>query len=87
MPETNINLSQAIQNSQKAIKSGQKLVARHWAEQAAALAPEREEPWLLMAAVAHPLASVGYLNQALKINPHSTRALTGMQWAIKRVDQ
>jgi lipoprotein-anchoring transpeptidase ErfK/SrfK len=87
MSEYPITISQAIQNSQSALKRGEKLAARRWAEKAITLAPEREEPWLLMAALAHPLASVGYLNQALKINPQSSRANAGMQWALKRVDE
>lgn len=65
---------------------GEKLAARHWAALAASLAPELEEPWLLLAALAAPTASLGYLKQALKINPESKRAQAGMLWAIKRVE-
>lgn len=87
MPSSGTTAFQAIQNSQSALQRGEKRSARYWAGVAAALAPELEEPWLLLAAIASPLASVGYLKQALKINPESPRARTGLVWALKRVDK
>jgi len=75
---------QALQQAQTAIREGDKRTARRWAEQAAALAPDREEPWLLLAALASPRASIAYLDRALEINPHSQRARKGMHWAISR---
>ena len=86
MSSPTVNATQAIQNAQSALQRKDKLSARHWAEMAASLAPEREEPWLLLAAVANPQASVGYLKQALKINPDSSRAKAGMDWALKRIE-
>lgn len=56
-----------------------------WASKAARLAPETEEPWLIMAAVSNPQASLQYLNQALKINPQSQKARQGIIWATKRL--
>jgi lipoprotein-anchoring transpeptidase ErfK/SrfK len=85
MSSPNINAFQAVQNAQNALHSGDKVSARRWAELAVSLAPEREEPWLLLAAVASPRASVEYLKQALKVNPASARAKAGMGWALKRV--
>ncbi len=52
---------QALQQAQNARKQGNKTQARYYAEQALRLAPEREEPWLMLAALASPRASVAYL--------------------------
>jgi lipoprotein-anchoring transpeptidase ErfK/SrfK len=52
---------------------------------AAALAPEMEEPWLILASLATPRASVTYLERAIKINPKSARAREGMRWAVERL--
>ncbi|MEJ5225693.1 MAG: hypothetical protein WHV44_14640, partial [Anaerolineales bacterium] len=76
---------QALQQAQTARKQGNKTQARHFAEQALQLAPELEEPWLMMAALASPRASVAYLEKALQINPASQRARQGMAWALKRL--
>jgi lipoprotein-anchoring transpeptidase ErfK/SrfK len=74
-------------NAQQALQRGDRRVARRLAEKAAALAPDSEEPWLILAAVASPHASVKYLEQALRINPQSQRANKGMQWAVERLRQ
>jgi len=78
-------INQAIQNAYKALQSGDKRSARRWAERAAQLAPNHEEPWLILAAVASPHASLAYLERALKINPDSIRASTGLSWAQDRL--
>jgi lipoprotein-anchoring transpeptidase ErfK/SrfK len=59
--------------------------ARRYAAQAIQLAPDLEEGWLLLAAVASPRASVAYLQKALEINPASHRARAGMHWALQRL--
>jgi lipoprotein-anchoring transpeptidase ErfK/SrfK len=74
----------AIQQARQALKKGDRRTARHWAQQAVALAPEQEEPWLIVAALASPRASLEYLKHALEINPGSSRARKGMHWAIQR---
>lgn len=86
----NPNLFQAqkaIQNARDALRSGDRSAARRWAEQAAKLAPELEDPWLILASVANPRASVEFIERALKINPESPRARKGMQWALKRLQE
>ncbi|MGB8213869.1 MAG: L,D-transpeptidase family protein [Anaerolineales bacterium] len=75
----------ALLNSQQAIQRGDRLAAHDWAEKAALLGPEAEEPWLILAAISEPRDSVRYLEQALKINPHSQRARKGMHWAVERL--
>ncbi|NOY99277.1 MAG: L,D-transpeptidase [Chloroflexi bacterium] len=76
---------QAIRNARQALRRGDKETARHWAERAASLAPGMEEPWLLLAAVASPGASISYLKKAFRINPNSRRARDGMRWARQRL--
>lgn len=69
-----------------ALAAGRKPEARRLARQAAKLAPQQEEPWLLLAAMATPAASLAYLKEALRINPRSTRARKALQWAQARTD-
>jgi lipoprotein-anchoring transpeptidase ErfK/SrfK len=76
---------QALLTARRAIQQGDRQVARRSAERAAALCPDLEEPWLILAAVASPRASVVYLERALRINPHSERARKGMHWAVDRL--
>jgi lipoprotein-anchoring transpeptidase ErfK/SrfK len=76
---------QIIRDAYQALRNGDRTTARRLAEQAAALTPHQEEPWLLLAAVASPEASLQYLNKALEINPQSQRARQGMHWAIQRI--
>jgi lipoprotein-anchoring transpeptidase ErfK/SrfK len=67
-----------LEQAQVALKNGDKLAARQLAAQAAGLAPELEEVWLMMAALAQPRASLEYLRRALQINPASLRAQQGL---------
>ena len=76
---------QALKNARQAYQRGEHREARYWAELAVKLAPGQEEPWLWLAVVASPHASVEYLKRALEINPHSKRARHGMHWAIQRL--
>jgi len=75
---------EALRNAQEALKRKDHRAARRWAEQAASLAPDQEEPWLFLAACASPRASLAYLERALEINPQSDYARRGMHWAIDR---
>jgi peptide/nickel transport system permease protein len=75
----------ALLNARQAMQRGDHLAARGWAMQAVTLDPDSEDPWLFLAAVASPRASTKYLEQALKINPHSLRARKGMHWAVERL--
>ncbi len=75
----------AVQKAREAMRENNRHEARQWAEHAATLAPQLEDPWLILAAVASPRASVEYIQKALKINPQSPRARRGMEWAMQRV--
>jgi lipoprotein-anchoring transpeptidase ErfK/SrfK len=75
----------SVEKAREALRQGNRTEARQWAEHAAALAPQMEDPWLILAAVASPRASVEYIQTALKINPNSLRAHKGMEWAQQRL--
>jgi peptide/nickel transport system permease protein len=83
-PET---VRKAILNARQAMQRGDRQAARGWAEQAVALDPDSEEPWLYLAAIASPRDSIQSLERALKINPDSQRARRGMQWAQERLER
>lgn len=68
----------AVQNALKELRLGKKQAARSWVQRAIKMAPELEDPWLILAAVAEPRASLEYLKEALKINPGSPRARQGL---------
>lgn len=76
---------QALLKAQRAVQNGDRRAARRWAEIAASISPQREEPWLILAALASPRASIRYLGRALEINPGSERARRGMHWAVERL--
>jgi lipoprotein-anchoring transpeptidase ErfK/SrfK len=82
-----VQAQKAIQNAREALRDGNRGAARRWAEQAAKLAPQLEDPWLILASVASPRASVAFIEKALQINPESPRAHKGMQWALKRLQE
>jgi len=75
-----------LERSWQALQAGDRVTARRLSEQALAIDPDREEPWLILAAVASPRASVTYLNQALKINPNCQAARQGLLWATDRLN-
>ena len=60
---------EALQEARAAFQKKDNRSAYNWAKRAAQIAPELEEPWLLLAAVSNPEASIRFLEQALKINP------------------
>ncbi len=71
--------------AREALKNGNMADARQWAERAAELAPQTEDPWLILAVTVTPKESVKYINKALEINPNSPRAKQGMDWAMQRL--
>jgi lipoprotein-anchoring transpeptidase ErfK/SrfK len=76
---------QYLAQAQYARKSGDKRLARQYAEQAARLAPELEDVWLMLGALASPRASVVFMEKALQINPNSERVRQGLHWAVQRL--
>jgi hypothetical protein len=78
---------QAVQASEHALKRGEKLTARRWAERALFLAPEMELPWLILAALSKPEVSIRYIEHVLKLHPKSKRAKAGLEWAKARYEK
>src|ERR1700690_3137492 len=76
----------AVQKAREALRNNDRSAARQLAEQAAALAPQMEDPWLILASVATPRASLDYVQKALKLDPNSPRAQRAMQWAMQRLN-
>lgn len=70
--------------AKEAFAEGERTQARRLARKAAQVAPDQEEPWLLLAALATPRGSLEYLKQALSINPRSVRAKKALRWAEER---
>ena len=86
MTQKIITVTQALEQASAALRSGDKQAARHWAQFALSMVPNLEDPWLILAAVANPRASIVYLERALEINPGSERARKGLEWARGRQD-
>jgi lipoprotein-anchoring transpeptidase ErfK/SrfK len=76
---------EALAFAREALKNGSKEEARRWAQRAAELAPQSEDPWLILATVSdNPQESVDFVRKALELNPDSIRAKKGMEWALQR---
>lgn len=67
------------------MEKGQVQKARRLAWKAVKLAPDQEQPWLFLASLSSPQASIVYLRKALEINPQSQAARRGMRWAADRL--
>jgi lipoprotein-anchoring transpeptidase ErfK/SrfK len=78
-------LREALENARICYYQGNHSKTRYWARLAASINPNIEEPWLWLAAVSSPRASIAYLQKAISVNPHSKRARLAMHWAVKRV--
>jgi hypothetical protein len=78
-------LRKALENARISYYQGNHSKTRYWARIATRINPNIEEPWLWLAVVSSPHASVVYLEKALAINPNSQRARQAMHWAVKRV--
>ena len=79
-----VSVSQVLQQAKEALERGEKHEARYWAQIAVSLAPNMEEPWLTLAAVANTHASIAYLERALAINPRSERVQKELASARRR---
>ncbi len=75
---------QILNDAKEALNRGELQRARQLALKAVRLAPDFEEPWLYLATVSSPEASIAYLKKALEINPLSDQAIKGRRWAIQR---
>jgi len=87
MNDNFIESREALSYAREALKNGAMEEARQWAERAAKFAPQSEDPWLVLAAVASPRESMEYIRKALEANPDSPRAKKGMEWAMRRLSE
>ena len=63
-----------LRKAKESLKKGDLQEARRLALQAVRQAPDHEEPWLYLASVSSPKASISYLKKALAVNPDSRQA-------------
>lgn len=77
-----------VTKAREALRRDDKESARALGEQAALLAPEYEDAWLILAASdPNPEESLVYARKALEVNPESMRARRGVEWAKGRLKQ
>lgn len=74
--------------AREALHRGDRRSARKLGEQAALLAPDMEDTWLVLAASEpNPRDALAYAQKALEINPESRRARQGVEWASRQLKQ
>lgn len=76
---------EVLLQAKRCLQRGDLQSARRLIWQAVEMAPDCEDPWLYLASVSSPEASVTYLKKALEINPDSKQARKGMRWAVQRL--
>jgi len=77
-----------VVKAREALRRGDPESARKLGEQAALLAPEMEDVWLVLAASdPDPQEALAYARKALELKPESMRARKGVEWASGRLKQ
>jgi len=76
-----------IQAALAILKGGDKEIARRLAQEANELAPELEEPWLLLAGLSEPAESLVYIEKALRLNPDSPTAQQALEWVNEKLQK
>ncbi|TET80980.1 MAG: L,D-transpeptidase [Anaerolineales bacterium] len=74
-----------LEATRTALARGERAKARRLARQAISLAPDKEGPWLFLAAVSEPRAGLAYVARALEINPRSRPARKAIRWIMRRL--
>jgi len=88
MDNQNTEAHDLIVKAREALRRGDKESAHALGEQAALLAPDMEDAWLVLTvSEPNPEDSLAYAQQALEINPSSERARRAVEWAIARLKQ
>ena len=83
-----IEARECIIKAREALHRGDKISARKLGEQAALLAPEMEDVWLVLAASdPNPNDALAYARKALEVNPQSTRALQAVEWTSRQLNK
>jgi len=82
-----IEAREYVIKAREALRRGDRQSARQLGEQAALLAPNMEDVWLVLAASdANPQDALAYAQKALEINAASTRARQAVEWASRRLN-
>ena len=83
-----IEARELIIKAREALRRGDKTSAWKMGEQAALLAPDMENVWLILAASdPDPHEALAYAQKALQINASSTRAHKAVEWAKDKLRQ
>jgi lipoprotein-anchoring transpeptidase ErfK/SrfK len=83
-----IEAQELIAKARDALRRGDKPTAWKFGEQAALLVPNMEDAWLILAASdSNPEEALAYAQKALELNPSSTRAQKGVEWAKGQIRQ
>ena len=72
MASNSVPAYQVLKQAHAALQRGDKQAARRRVQIVATIAPEVEDPWLILAAVARPSPSIASLERALAIHPAAT---------------
>ena len=82
-----IEAREYVIKAREALRRGDRPSARQLGEQAALLAPNMEDVWLVLAASeSNPQDALAYAQKALEINAISTRAHQAVEWASRRLN-
>jgi lipoprotein-anchoring transpeptidase ErfK/SrfK len=83
-----VEARELVIKAREALRRGDKPSAWKMGEQAAMLAPDMEDVWLILAAAdSDPNEALAYAQKALEINPSSTRAHKAVEWATNQAKQ
>src|SRR5512144_1514325 len=81
-----IEARELVAKARELLRRGDKAAARQLGEQAAFLAPDMEDVWLILTASdPDPQEALAYARKALEINPQSVRAQRAVEWASGRL--
>jgi lipoprotein-anchoring transpeptidase ErfK/SrfK len=83
MAKAQFNYLQAIEKARQAVREGDREQAKHWAEYAAALGPDRDAAWVILGDVSDLAQRVKYYTKALEINPKNSAARQKLGQAVK----
>ena len=86
MNNQSITAREFIIKARESLRRGDKTTAWQLGEQAALLAPDMADAWLVLAASdPDPQEALAYARKALELEPQSTRAQRAVEWAEGRV--
>lgn len=80
-----LQADELIARARVAFAGGRRADARRCLWEALAADPESVKAWLMLASLAPPRASLGYVTRALELRPHDPIAHAALRWARERV--